>query len=154
MASTPASWCALDGPPRSWPAAWGLSLPVRLAAHVRLTFALPGEPPPRLACLQDGGGDFGEVGVYAAPLPGNRSYAPGLSQTVDVQEDGSLLDPASLTALSERASGYARRALPRLDPAPVDYRHCWVTELPRNSPATTCSSTLPRSAAPSPNRGR
>src|SRR5437588_1868727 len=34
----------------------GLSLPVKLAAHVRLTFALRRDrpPPPRLACLQDG----------------------------------------------------------------------------------------------------
>lgn len=108
----------------------GLSLPVRLAAHVRLTFRLRVDPPPRLACLQDGSGTFGEFGVYGAPLAGNRSYALGLSQTVDVQEDGSLLEPAGLSGLSQRASGYAARALPGLDPAPVDHRHCWVTELP------------------------
>ena len=108
----------------------GLSLPVRLAAHVRLTFALRGEPPSRLACLQDGSGEFGEMGVYAAPSSGNQQYALGLSQTVDVQEDGSLIDLTGLPTLSERASGYVERALPGLDPAPVDYRHCWVTELP------------------------
>ncbi|MDZ5661769.1 FAD-dependent oxidoreductase [Nocardioides sp. S-58] len=45
----------------------GLSLPVRLAAHVRLTFAVKGAAPARVACLQDGSGDFGAVGVYAAP---------------------------------------------------------------------------------------
>jgi sarcosine oxidase len=109
----------------------GLSLPVSLAAHVRLTFALrDGDPPPRLACLQDGSGDFGEAGIYAAPVAGNRQYALGLSETCEVQEDGSLLDPAALAALSERASAYVRRALPRLVPEPVDHRHCWVTELP------------------------
>ncbi len=108
----------------------GLSLPIRLAAHVRLTFALRDDPPPRLACLQDGSGDFGEVGVYAAPSSGNRSYALGLSQTVEVQEDGSLLDPAGLTELSERATAYVARALPGLHPVAVDHRHCWVTELP------------------------
>ncbi|HEX2046461.1 MAG TPA: FAD-dependent oxidoreductase [Acidimicrobiales bacterium] len=109
----------------------GLSLPVGHAAHVRLTFALADDdPPPRLACLQDGSGHFGETGVYAAPLSGNRQYALGLSQTVEVHEDGSLLEPEGLAALSERASAYVARALPHLDPVPVDYRHCWTTEVP------------------------
>ena len=35
----------------------GLPLPVRQAAHVRLTYRVRGEPPPRLACLLDGSGD-------------------------------------------------------------------------------------------------
>ncbi|HSH60053.1 MAG TPA: FAD-dependent oxidoreductase [Acidimicrobiales bacterium] len=108
----------------------GLSLPVNPAAHVRNTFAVAGDPPSRLACLQDSSDEFGETGIYGAPLPGNRHYALGLSQTVDVHEDGSLVDPAALAELSERASGYVRRALPGLDPQPVDYRHCWVTEVP------------------------
>ena len=109
----------------------GLSLPVSHAAHVRLTFALAdGDPPPRLACLQDGSGHFGDTGVYAAPLSGNRRYALGLSQTVEVHEDGTLLDPRGLAELSERASTYVARALPRLDREPVEYRHCWTTELP------------------------
>jgi sarcosine oxidase len=108
----------------------GLTLPVGQAAHVRLTFAVRGDPAPRLACLQDGSGHFGETGVYGAPLAGNRGYALGLSQTVDVREDGSLVDPAGLAELGERARGYIERALPRLDPDPLDHRHCWVTELP------------------------
>ena len=108
----------------------GLSLPVTLAAQVRATFTVRGDPPVRLACLQDGSGHFGEAGIYAAPLSGNRRYALGLSETVEVHEDGSLVDPAALAELSERASGYVGRALPRLDPEPVDYRHCWVTEVP------------------------
>jgi len=108
----------------------GLSLPVTLAAHVRATFALRDDPPPRLACLQDGSGHFGETGIYAAPLPGNRRYALGLSQTVEVHEDGSLVDPAALAELSERAADYVSQALPGLDPEPVEYRHCWVTEVP------------------------
>ena len=112
----------------------GLSLPASHAAHVRLTFAVAGgDAPPRLACLQDGSGQFGETGIYAAPLPGNRRYALGLSQTVEVHEDGSLVEPGGLAALSERASAYVARALPGLDPEPVDYRHCWVTELPWSS---------------------
>ncbi|MFN2504365.1 MAG: NAD(P)/FAD-dependent oxidoreductase [Acidimicrobiales bacterium] len=108
----------------------GLALPVKQAAHVRLTFAVRGDAPARLACLQDGSGDFGETGIYAAPLPGNHHYALGLSETTEVLDDGSLLEPGGLADLSERASGYVGRALPGLDPDPVDYRHCWVTELP------------------------
>ncbi|CAN5450222.1 hypothetical protein BH20ACT19_BH20ACT19_11790 [soil metagenome] len=108
----------------------GLALPVRLAAHVRITFAVRGEPPQRLACLQDGSGDFGETGVYAAPTPGNRSYAVGLSETVDVQPDGGMLDPDSLAALAARARAYVQEGLPGLDPEPVEHRHCWVTDLP------------------------
>lgn len=108
----------------------GLSLPVRLAAHVRGTYRVRGEPPANLACLLDSSGDFGEVGIYAAPSPGNRSYGVGLSQTVDVQEDGSLVDPDALASLDERASAYVARALPGLDPEPVEHRHCWVTQLP------------------------
>ena len=108
----------------------GVSLPVQAAAHVRCTFAVRGEPPARLACLQDGSGDFGETGTYATPAPGNRRYSVGLSQTVQVHEDGSLVDPAALASLGERAAAYVARALPGLDPEPLEYRHCWVTELP------------------------
>ena len=108
----------------------GLSLPVRLAAHVRGTYTVHGEAPANFACLQDSSGDFGEVAVYAAPSPGNRSYGLGLSQTVDVQEDGSLVDPAALASLDERASAYVAQALPGLDPEPVEHRHCWVTDVP------------------------
>jgi sarcosine oxidase len=107
----------------------GLSLPLRLAAHARVTFDVRDESE-RLACLQDGSGEFGEVGTYAAPLPGNRRYAVGVSETAGVEDDGSFLDPEDLASLADRAGAYVRRALPGLDPDPVDYRLCWVTELP------------------------
>lgn len=107
----------------------GLALPVRDGAHVRLTYDVRGEPPAILACLQDGSGKFGETGVYAAAVPGNGRYAVGLSDDVEAP-DGSLLDPVALARLAERASAYVERALPGLDPKPVDVRHCWVTELP------------------------
>lgn len=71
----------------------GSSIPVRLAAHVRITYRLAGEAPKRLACLQDGSGDYGEVGVYAAAEPGNRRYAVGLSQTVDGRRTARLGEP-------------------------------------------------------------
>jgi sarcosine oxidase len=108
----------------------GLSLPVRLAAHVRLTFAVKGAAAARVACLQDSSGDFGEVGVYATPLPGNRRYAVGLSQTVGVRDDGTFIDPAAVGSLDERARAYVARALPGLDPEPLEFVHCWVTDLP------------------------
>lgn len=108
----------------------GLTLPVRLAAHVRLTFAVRGEPPARLACLQDGSGEFGEVGVYAAATPGNRAYAVGLSQTTAMREDDGPVDADGLASLSDRAQAYVTRALPGLHPEPTAVVHCWVTDLP------------------------
>jgi sarcosine oxidase len=107
----------------------GLPLPVRQAAHVRLTYAVRGDPPARLACLQDGSGVFGEAGAYGDPLPGNGAYAVGLGET-PAHEDGSLLDTGGLATAEERTNAYVARALPGLDPRPVGARHCWVTELP------------------------
>ena len=108
----------------------GLSLPVRLAAHVRLTFDVKAAAPARVACLQDSSGVFGEVGVYATPLPGNSSYSVGLSDTVGVRDDGTFIDPAAIRSLDERAREYVTRALPGLHPEPRDFLHCWVTDLP------------------------
>lgn len=107
----------------------GLPLPIRQAAHVRLTYAVRDEPPAHLACLLDSSGAFGEVGAYADPLPGNTSYAVGLDDT-PLHDDGSLIDAGGLPAIAERTTDYVARALPGLDPTPVDVRHCWVTELP------------------------
>lgn len=108
----------------------GLSIPVEVAAHVRLTFPIRGAAPQRLATFQDGSGAFGETGVYASPHPGNRFYSVGLSGTVQVSDDGSLTDPAELAALADRTTAYVERALPGLDPRPAEYVHCWVTTLP------------------------
>ncbi len=107
----------------------GLALPIRDGAHVRLTYDVRGEPPPTLACLLGESVGDGEANVYAAALPGNGRYAVGLSDSVDAPHAG-MLDPQALVQLAERASGYVKRALPGLDPEPVDVRHCWVTELP------------------------
>ncbi|CAN5168542.1 FAD-binding oxidoreductase [soil metagenome] len=108
----------------------GLALPVQQAAHVRLTFAVRGEAPATLATLQDSSGVFGETGVYAAAAPGNATYGVGLSQTTQARDDGSLTTASGLDELATRAADYVRRALPGLDPDPVDVRHCWVTSLP------------------------
>jgi sarcosine oxidase len=102
----------------------GLPLPVRQSAHVRLTFAVKGQPPERLPCLLDG-----ERGAYGDPMPGNAAYAVGLDET-PVHDDGSLQDPAELAAATARITDYVTSVLPGLDPDPVDVRHCWVTELP------------------------
>lgn len=110
---------------------FGLAIPASSAAHVRLTYAITDSPPPAsVACLQDGSGIWGETGVYGAPLPGNRQYAVGLSETVEVRPDGGIVDPAGIAELVERTNAYVERALPGLRPEPVGVRHCWVTELP------------------------
>ena len=102
----------------------GLPLPVRQAAHVRLTYRVRGEPAPRLACLLDGSGE-----AYGDPLPGNERFAVGVDE-IAVRADGALVDPAHFVALTERTNAYVARALPGLVPEPVEARHCWVTELP------------------------
>ncbi|MBV9417500.1 MAG: FAD-binding oxidoreductase [Solirubrobacterales bacterium] len=107
----------------------GLPLPMRQAAHVRLTYPVREDPPERLACLLDSSGAFGEVGAYADPIPGNAAYAVGLDDT-PVHDDGSVIDPAGLAAIADRTTAYVARALPGLDPRPIDVRHCWVTEVP------------------------
>jgi len=112
----------------------GLALPVRHTAHVRVAYALRDAAPARLACLLDGGGAFGEPGAYGDPLPGNGRYAIGLHD-VPARADGSLLDAADLTDAMERTTAYVARGLPGLVPAPVEVRHCWVTDLPWNHDA-------------------
>lgn len=108
----------------------GLSPPVALAAHIRLTFRLRGGPPARLPCLQDSSGAFGETGVYAAALPGNREFGLGIAETVPADEARGIGDAGRLDALIARTRAYVARALPGLDPEPVGARACWVTELP------------------------
>ena len=94
----------------------GLPLPLRQAAHVRLTFAVRGDPPARLACLLDSSSVFGDVGAYADPLPGNADVCRRPRPTPRVHEDGSLIDAGGLAAIAERTTEYVERALPGLDP--------------------------------------
>ncbi|MEX5235729.1 NAD(P)/FAD-dependent oxidoreductase [Kocuria arenosa] len=113
----------------------GLDLPVEVGAHVRLSFApAPGGPGPGAGrgfpTFQDGSGAFGETGVYAAPYPDGRRFSVGLSADTPAHPDGGLADPAALAGLADRTVAYVRRALPGLDPRPVDHVHCWVTRLP------------------------
>jgi sarcosine oxidase len=106
----------------------GLVVPVRQYAHVRLAFSARGAPPERLACLLDDSGAFGEPSAYADPLRGNDRYAVGVDQT-PVDTDGGLVDPDALAAIAQRTTRYVARALPGLEPEPVQVRHCWITEL-------------------------
>lgn len=108
----------------------GLSLPVRHAAHVRVSFDVAGPAPSRLATLQDSSGAFGETGVYAAASPDHTRYGLGIAEEVQVNADGSSVDADALDALADRSIAYVRRALPGLDPTPVGHVHCWVTTLP------------------------
>ena len=107
----------------------GLPLPLRQAAHVRLTYAVRGDAPERLPCLLDSSGAFGEDSAYGDPLPGNSAFAVGLDDT-PIHDDGSVIDAGGLAAIAARTTAYVERALPGLDPRPIDVRNCWVTELP------------------------
>jgi sarcosine oxidase len=108
----------------------GLSIPVQISLHGRVTFDVSGAAAARLACLLDGSEQYGEPGVYGAPSPGSGRYSIGVDGHADAREDASVIAPAKLASVTDRAVAYVRRALPGLDPAPVDYRHCWVTSLP------------------------
>lgn len=105
----------------------GVTIPMRVATLVRVTFAVRGEPQAALPTLQDSSGAFGETGVYATPYPGNARYSVGLSDDVDITAPGGA---EQLAALTERTRRYAEKALPGLDPTPVGYVHCRITELP------------------------
>ncbi|MEV5518690.1 FAD-dependent oxidoreductase [Streptomyces flaveolus] len=84
----------------------GLSLPVQPAAHVRLTFQVRGAPPERVACLQDNSGDFGEVGVYAAPYPRQQPICGGPQSNGRGAGGRQLRGP--------RSAGGAQRPRPRV----------------------------------------
>jgi sarcosine oxidase len=107
----------------------GVTLPVRPMAHVRLTFPVRDRSGAAFGCLLDGSGAFGEPAAYADPLPGNREYAVGLDMLA-LDEHGALQNPDGLVTATERTIAYVKRALPGLEPAPVDVRHCVLTELP------------------------
>ncbi|MGV9826108.1 NAD(P)/FAD-dependent oxidoreductase [Gordonia sp. NPDC003429] len=107
----------------------GLDIPVTLGAHVRVSFAVRGEVD-RLPTLQDGSGDFGFTGVYAAAYPDRSEYGLGLSDSVPATGIGGIADPDTLARLAEDTSDYVARALPGLDPTPTGIVHCWVTSLP------------------------
>ncbi len=108
----------------------GVSIPVEVSLHGRVTFEVAGAPPASVACLLDSSDAFGEPGVYGAPSPGSSRFSIGVDGAAVGREDMSLLTPGEIGSVTDRAEAYVRRALPGVDPEPVAYRHCWVTELP------------------------
>jgi sarcosine oxidase len=113
----------------------GIEVPLNLACHLRATFEVSGDPPESVSSFLDGDGRWGETGVYATAYPGNRLYSIGLAETMEVREDGSVIDPTQFAELDRRVRAYARKAMPRLDPDPVEQVHCWATDLPWNEDA-------------------
>ena len=106
----------------------GLKVPSQPQAHMRLTLPLAGGiKAPRLACLQDSSGFFGEAAAYGSPVQGNREYAVGLalSTPVDLAADA---DP--LSGLADRTADYVAEAMPGLDRGGAVSFQRWVTELP------------------------
>lgn len=108
----------------------GVEIPIDLAAIMRLTFDVRTEAPERVAGLQDSSGAFGEPGSYGAPNPDRTRFAVGVRGRVDAEPDGRLADVEDYAGYESRVSTYVAQALPGLDPTPVDYRQCWITELP------------------------
>ncbi len=108
----------------------GLELPLEFGAHVRLAFAVKGESPAILSCLLDLSEGFGGSFVYGAPQRDNKTYSVGIADSAPGHEDGSIPDPEALATLAERTAAYVERALPGLEPEPVQYLHCHTTRLP------------------------
>jgi sarcosine oxidase len=107
----------------------GVTIPLKLTLHGRVAFALRAEPPAQLACLTDTTDVFGEPDTYGVASPDRSRFSIGVAETL-AREDLSLPAPEEIGEADERAAAYAAKALPGLDPTPVGYRHCWVTELP------------------------
>jgi sarcosine oxidase len=106
----------------------GIAIPLRLTLHGRVAFAVRGEPPVQIAGLSDTTEDFGEPDMYGVASPDRRRFSVGVAETLG-REDLSLLAPEGIGAADDRAAAFAARALPGVDPTPVGYRHCFVTEL-------------------------
>jgi sarcosine oxidase len=108
----------------------GLALPVKVTAHARASFRVRDGAFAALPNLQDGSGVFEEAGIYAAAHPDRSAMGLGIALEVDTNEAGAVADPASLAELVDRAAAYVARALPGLDPEPLQPISCWITTLP------------------------
>ena len=99
----------------------GLEVPMSVACHARATFSTRSGH--GLPSLQDLSGVYGER-VYAGPVPGEALYVVGLGGPDGVVDEGD-----SVEELVRRIRAYVPRALPGLDPEPVDLRLCLSTGL-------------------------
>jgi sarcosine oxidase len=99
----------------------GLDMPMSVAGHARATFSTRSMQ--GLPSLQELSGVHGET-VYGGPIPGEAHYVVGLGGP-----DGVVGEGESVEHLLRRITAYVRRALPGLDPEPVDVRLCLSTGL-------------------------
>ncbi len=107
----------------------GVEVPSAPQALVRLTAPLTSSrPAPRLACIQDSSGYFGETTAYGSPVRGNREYAVGLA--IGTERDPAGGTSFRLAELTRRTSAYLRRAMPGLDPDRASLFQRWISELP------------------------
>jgi glycine/D-amino acid oxidase-like deaminating enzyme len=98
--------CAGAGTP-ALAAQLGIELPLEVRDHTRATFR-PRSPEGRLACWLDRTNAF-EATVYSGPIRSRLGFAVGLA-TEDADPAGSV----------ERVRRYVERALPGLDPEPIE----------------------------------
>jgi sarcosine oxidase len=103
-----------------------LAVPVSIGCHARARFAVRGaHAATALPSLQDLSGVHGET-VYAGPVPGDGTYVVGLSGPDNEVPAGQ----GGVDRLVRRIAGYVERALPGLEPEPIDVRLCLTTMLP------------------------
>lgn len=107
----------------------GVEIPIKLNLHGRVTFEARGAAPATVASLVDATGAFGEPHMYGVASPDRSRFSVGVAETPG-REDLSLLAPEEIGRADDRAAAWVARALPGLEPTPVDYRHCWVSEVP------------------------
>lgn len=107
----------------------GVEIPSKVRACVRLTMPLVGGgTEPRLACVQDSSGYFGESTAYGSPVRGNREYTVGLA--LAAEGDGHGGEPEQLAELTSRTADYMERAMPGLDAGGTVSFQRWIAELP------------------------
>jgi sarcosine oxidase len=100
----------------------GVELPLEVRDHTRATFRVR-ERHERLACWMDRTNAYGAT-VYSGPIPALDGFAVGLATDDD--------DPAGSVA---RVRDYVERALPGLDPEPIDTITRPLTILPWHADA-------------------
>src|SRR5207247_6278210 len=104
----------------------GVELPLEIRDHTRVTFRVR-DGQAGLACWMDRTGAY-SASVYSGPIPALRGYAVGLA----TEES----DPAGSVA---RVRDYVERALPGLEPEPIDTITRPLTILPWHAAAFALS---------------
>ncbi len=115
----------------------GISIPVQLGLHGRVTFSIQEGLPGQAPCIVDDTDYFRPGGSYGTLTPGAREYSIGVEGhgRVPVREDFSSIGPSRLETVTDGAVEYVKSAFPGLVPTPLSFRHCWVTSLPWNADA-------------------